>query len=177
MSIAIRPLRLDEVDALGAILVSAFSEYRPSDPNEAEARAWAGYFADIADVRSRFGTTEQIAAELDGALVGGVTYVGPGAFQLEAGRARHTPPGSWATMRRLGVHPSARGHGIGRALTETAIERARAQGASHLALHTNELMVVAAAMYERLGFVRLPDWDYWPIEGSDFTVLAYLLEL
>src|SRR6266850_792009 len=45
------------------------------------------------------------------------------------------------------------------------IRRARAGGASVLSLHTTDLMRVAKAMYERMGFVRAPELDFRPAPG------------
>ena len=38
------------------------------------------------------------------------------------------------------------------------IRRARRLGAACLNLHTTDMMQVAMRMYERMGFVRAPDW-------------------
>jgi ribosomal protein S18 acetylase RimI-like enzyme len=60
----------------------------------------------------------------------------------------------------LVVDPAARGTGIGRQLTEACIDRARRDGARLIALHTSPAMVVALAMYLKMGFVlerRVPD--------------------
>ena len=55
-------------------------------------------------------------------------------------------------MRMLVVAPGFRGHGIGRALAQDCIDRARRDGAPVFALHTSELMHVALPMYQRMGF-------------------------
>lgn len=53
---------------------------------------------------------------------------------------------------KLAVDPAARGAGIGRRLTETALEFARAAGASRITLCTNSRLTAALRLYERLGF-------------------------
>jgi GNAT superfamily N-acetyltransferase len=55
-------------------------------------------------------------------------------------------------LAELYVVPDRRGHGLGRALMEAAIEAARAHGADHMDLGTGEQDVVARALYESLGF-------------------------
>ncbi len=55
-------------------------------------------------------------------------------------------------LEELYVVPSRRGHGLGRALMDTAIELAREHGAAHMDLGTGEDDVAARALYESLGF-------------------------
>ena len=55
-------------------------------------------------------------------------------------------------LAELYVVPARRGHGIGRALMEAAIEAARAEGATHMDLGTGEDDAAARALYESLGF-------------------------
>jgi len=55
-------------------------------------------------------------------------------------------------LAELYVVPDRRGQGLGRALMETAIELARAKGATHMDMGTSEEDVAARALYESLGF-------------------------
>jgi ribosomal protein S18 acetylase RimI-like enzyme len=55
-------------------------------------------------------------------------------------------------LAELYVEPERRGHGLGRALMQTAIEIARAEGATYMDLGTSEDDVAARALYESLGF-------------------------
>ena len=55
-------------------------------------------------------------------------------------------------LAELYVVPQRRGHGLGRALMEAAIETARAEGATHMDLGTGEDDTAARALYESLGF-------------------------
>ena len=75
----------------------------------------------------------------------------------------------------LGVVLEARGQGIGRALTEECLGRARRHGAAVIGLHTDAWMRVARGMYERMGFQWVPEHDFRPV--PDLTVLAYRLTL
>jgi len=58
---------------------------------------------------------------------------------------------------------------------QECIRRARAWDAPFLQLHTMEVMQVARAMYERMGFARMPDLDFSPAEGVN--VMGYGLDL
>lgn len=55
-------------------------------------------------------------------------------------------------VAELYVVPPRRGHGIGRALMEAAIEHARERGAGYVELGTSHDDVAARALYESLGF-------------------------
>jgi GNAT superfamily N-acetyltransferase len=50
------------------------------------------------------------------------------------------------------VRESARGRGVGRALVEAAIGRARERGCRRIELDVNEANPAAHALYEHLGF-------------------------
>lgn len=164
--LTIRGARPDELETTSAIIRAAYAEYAEAMPGG----RWERYMRHAADVWSRREEAELIVAELEGRLVGTVTFY-PDASRSGAGGW----PEGWAGIRLLAVHPEARGWGIGRALTEECIARARAQGAAAVGLHTTELMAVAKAMYERMGFARVPDLDYRPSSGSH--ALAYQFSL
>jgi GNAT superfamily N-acetyltransferase len=55
-------------------------------------------------------------------------------------------------LEELYVVPDRRGHGLGRALLEAAIDLAREAGAGDMHLGTSEDDVAARALYESLGF-------------------------
>ena len=57
-------------------------------------------------------------------------------------------------LAELYVVPELRGHGIGRALMEAAIDAARERGADHMDLGTSEDDVAARALYESMGFIN-----------------------
>lgn len=57
-------------------------------------------------------------------------------------------------LAELYVVPERRGHGLGRALMNAAIEIARERGADYMDLGTSEDDVAARALYESLGFSR-----------------------
>lgn len=169
-ALTIRDARTDELDDVVQILHLAYEEHIPSPLPQTHAHAWHAYWQDIGDVHNRLPYTELIVAELDGKMVGTVTFYPDGARAQGNG----WPPG-WTGIRLLAVAPDARGQGIGRALTEECLKRARRHNASVIALHTNDWMQVARGMYERMGFQRVPEHDFHPL--PDLTVLAYRLTI
>ena len=158
----IRDARVEELDQVALLIRDAYLEYQASFPPE----VWDDYARDIMDVRSRLDTSELIVAEHAGGLVGAVTFY-PNASQSEQ---EGWPPG-WTGVRLLAVHPDARGLGIGRALMDECLRRSRQRAAGTLGLHTTELMAVARGMYERMGFVRVPEFDFHP--APKVVIMAY----
>jgi ribosomal protein S18 acetylase RimI-like enzyme len=59
-----------------------------------------------------------------------------------------------AYLEELYVIPSLRGHGLGRALLEAAMEVARDRGAVHIDLGTSETDTAARGLYEGAGFTN-----------------------
>ena len=60
-------------------------------------------------------------------------------------------------LEDLFVDPEARRTGLGRALVEAALERARERGCARMELDVNEANPVAVALYESLGFESWSD--------------------
>jgi len=80
-------------------------------------------------------------ARIDGAIVGTLTLV-----------MVPVPSGLRARIEDVVVDAMVRGNGVGRALTEAAIERARSVSARTLDLTSRPERDSASRLYERLGF-------------------------
>ena len=104
---------------------------------------------DAAFLARRFG--ELIASGDTTALVAGM---GPDGFAVL--RFRPSLYGDFldAHLAELYVVPGRRGEGIGRALTEAAMDAAREAGAGHIDLGTSVDDAAARALYEKLGFTN-----------------------
>lgn len=127
------------------------------------------YLARIADVGGRATRTQILVAVDDGAVLGSLTLevetrVNPDDDPLDE-RVAH--------IRMLGVAPAAQGRGIGTALMVEAERRARAAGKTEMTLHTTRWMRGAQALYEGLGYERLPD----EVLPDGFVLLGYRKEL
>jgi len=90
-------------------------------------------------------------------LAGGDTKVllggsGPDGLAVLRFRLALWTEGLECYLAELYVVPEQRGHGLGRALMEAAIELARAEGADGMDLGTSQGDVAARALYESLGF-------------------------
>ena len=102
-----------------------------------------------------------VAADGDRARLGTVTYVpGPdNAVCRRRARRRGRLPDA-------GRAPSAMGRGIGRALANACVERARAAGPGGHRDRTRPMATAAHALYHSTGFARDPerDWEFEPGE-------------
>ena len=74
-------------------------------------------------------------------------------------------------MKRLYVRPQFQRKGIGRALVEAVIERAKQAGYKQLRLDTASTMDVARGLYESLGFEEIATYRYNPLKGAVFMEL------
>jgi ribosomal protein S18 acetylase RimI-like enzyme len=163
----IHVVRPDEYEAAGRVTADAYREFVPAEDDQ----DWEAYLRLLADVAGRVDRTAVLVAVRDGRVLGCVTLeeddtVGDDDEKPEPG-ATH--------VRMLGVDPSARGQGIGRALMLFTIDRARAQGRRFVTLRTTHLMISAHRLYESLGFGRDPGHDMAFDDG--FRLLAYRLVL
>ena len=152
----------DELDAVGRLTVEAYvaGGVIPAD---------APYLAFLGDAHHREEHAELwVAADARG-VVGTVTFVEHGSDLTEVAREGE------AEIRSLAVAPSASGEGIGEALTRLTIERARNCGCAAIVLSSSTTMHAAHRLYERLGFTRLPERDWSPVEGVH--LVAYTLPL
>lgn len=136
----IRDLLQSDTTRVNALAIRAFEQFKDAYQDWPALQAKIGNLSALADVG------EVIVAEVEGQIVGAVAYVGPGAPKAAFFRPE------WSIMRMLVVAPDARGLGIGRALAEECLRRAKRDQASVFALHTSELMQVAMPMYQRMGF-------------------------
>jgi predicted N-acetyltransferase YhbS len=164
----IREAQPDDRDAIQAVTLAAYGEYAPRMP-----RYWDGYRRNILGTLADPAPATQLVAEQDGVVVGTVLLYPAGA-QLPGGDADR-PNVAWPEVRLLAVDPGARGRGVGAALMQECVRRARAWGAPVLALHTTSMMAAAVRLYGRLGFVPARELDLEVAPG--LTVSGYRLDL
>jgi GNAT superfamily N-acetyltransferase len=74
--------------------------------------------------------------------------------------------------KRLYVRPEFRAHGLGKKLLDWIIAGARARGYRELLGDTMPQMSRALAMYDRMGFERIPPYTANPTPGAIYLRLA-----
>lgn len=127
------------------------------------------YVATLADVERRAAETELYVVG-DGTLLGSVAFAPHGSSYAEI-----TRDPSEAAFRMLAVDPAARGRGVGRALVQACMDRARELGATRMVISTENRMDAARQLYAGLGFRPLPERDWSPV--PDVQLRCFVLEL
>jgi GNAT superfamily N-acetyltransferase len=162
----IREVRPNEEKEAGRVTALAYSEFAPPGDED-----WAEYLGEIADVASRVDRTIVLGA-FDGDRVLGTATI---EMDDTLGDDDIELPPDTASLRMLGVDPAARGRGVGRALVEACLDRARGAGKRVMVLRTTEKMQVAHTLYASMGFARDRDRDLTFEDG--FRLIAYRLDL
>lgn len=155
----IRPVRAADLAVVGRLTLASYDAY---------GRIEGDYRQQLATPERRIeGSSGLLVAEVDAVVVGTVTYVRPGDREWEG---RPTPEGD-AGFRVLAVAPGYEGLGIGRALVEACVERARTDGARRMVITSMSWMDRAHALYRSMGFARRPDLDV-RFPGGDGYIFA-----
>jgi putative acetyltransferase len=77
-----------------------------------------------------------------------------------------------AEVRRLFVRDEGRGRGLGRALTELLIAKARVAGFERLVLNTLPSMTAAIALYRSFGFDAIDPYSEEPLQDTLYLGLS-----
>ena len=164
--IRLRDYQGADAENLNRIAVSAFDQFRDHYDD------WPAMRAGLSKTSALSVSGEVIIAELQIAerqdkFAGAVAYFGPYSQKAAFFDQR------WPIIRMLVVDPAFRGKGIGRALSDECIARAKRDGSPIIALHTSPIMSVALPMYLNMGFVKA--YDAPPIFGVAYAVYTKTL--
>src|SRR5262249_35988852 len=123
--LTIRPVRADEYERLGKLLVAAYAAL-PGMPQPDEQPDYYAMLANVAARAARPALTVFVAANTAGELLGSIDFIDD-MRQYGSGGTASTVTDA-AGVRLLAVDGAHRGQGAGKALTVFCIERARALG-------------------------------------------------
>ena len=163
MDYAVRLATEEDLEAVGRITVSTYCDDGFIAPDD-------DYIEELADAARRAREAEVwVAADSTGVL-GSVTFCAPGSAFAELSRDNE------GEFRMLGVSGHSRRRGVAEALVVRCIERSRELGYEALVLCSMRQMTTAHRLYERLGFHRVPERDWSPVEGVDLLGFSLRLE-
>jgi ribosomal protein S18 acetylase RimI-like enzyme len=161
----IRPARDEDLPTIGELTYQAYYH-----DGYVASRDQGGYGLTLSDARPRYEQAEVLVAVDDtDTILGTVTIAQPGSNFSEIATSGEVE------FRMLAVSPAARGRGTGEALTRHVIEQATERGLTAVVLSSSPTMHTAHRLYERLGFYRTPDLDWFP--GPGIPLITYRLDL
>jgi GNAT superfamily N-acetyltransferase len=153
-----------EKEKIKKLRLEAYIEHSASIP----AEHWKALKKAIASDADDQPGVEMFVAEVEGEIVGSVALF-PAKSDAYKGIADIL---DYPEIRMLAVDARARGKGIGTSLIQKCIEQAKTAGFTCVGLHTADFMKSAMHIYEEMGFVRLPQFDFEPA-GDGIIVKAY----
>lgn len=158
--IEIRPAGEAEFERVGDLCVAAYASFLSE----------AGHYtATLRDVATRAANADVLVAAENGAVHGTVTFVPHGGPMGEIATPQETE------FRMLAVDPAAQGKGVGTALMRHIVDASRALGRDRVVCSSQPNMRAAHAIYERLGFTRVPSRDWSPVPGVDLQAFSLSL--
>lgn len=157
MALTVREARPDEYARVGDLTVAAYTADRDV----------GDYAASLRDVASRAKSAHVlVAVDDDGTVLGSATSV------LDGGPYGEIATEHESEFRMLAVDPAAQGRGVGTALVRACADAGRRLGRERLVLSSGEWMRTAHRIYDRLGFVRIPERDWEPVPGVRLHAFA-----
>ena len=172
---------IPDARAAGSLTIRRIAPHEHAEAGRVTAEAYRqsydgltdSYLSSLADVDGRVALGEVWVA-LDGEeIVGTVWTPRPGE------RLSDLAEEGELDFRQLAVAPSARGRGVGEALTRHVIALARERGADRVVMNSGPEMLGAHALYLKLGFRRLTEREH-PVEvepGRFLDLRAFGLDL
>jgi len=150
----LRQANNDDREEVAGLVYGVLQEYGlEPDPNSTDA--------DLADIEQSYferGGTFFVLEDRDGSIIGAY-----GLYPIE---------NQTCELRKMYLHKSQRGRGLGKFLLDSALAEARELGFTRVTLETASVLKEAIALYESYGFV-----EYEPDHMSKRCDQAYVLEL
>lgn len=165
MSTTVRPIRESDYSEVARITADAYLGAGYFDSIDYP------YMQQIMRVADRAAAAAVIVAERDGAVVGSATLAVHGDKWADIALPDELE------FRLLVVDPAVQRSGAGRVMVEAILEQARATDGIHaVSLTTGDDWHNAHALYQKMGFTRVPERD-WPVPENGKMLRVYRMEL
>ncbi|MDH6350241.1 MULTISPECIES: GNAT family N-acetyltransferase [Brevibacillus] len=165
-AIRIRDARGEDQEQIKQHLLEAYTQYEQL----LSVERWTRYKQEIEESAQGRQTIAFLVADWGDEIVGSVQLFASAQSAYNRPELEiHTP-----IIRFLAVSPKARGNRIAERLIEEVVRRSRDLGAATLHLHTTDMMAAAVKLYERLGFARAVEKDFF---NGETHVKSYWLRL
>ncbi|KSU80381.1 Acetyltransferase (GNAT) family protein [Fictibacillus enclensis] len=156
--LVVRTAKEYEFEFLQEQRIKAYSQYEQDVPAAHLQVLLKAISADVSTEEE----VEYLVAEWGGEIAGSIVVFPPETDAYDGLTGISTLP----EIRMLVVDPSFRKRGIGKALVEECLVRTKAKGYPAVGLHTADFMKSAVKLYERMGFKRLPELDFSPLDDG-----------
>ncbi|MFD1607961.1 GNAT family N-acetyltransferase [Oceanobacillus luteolus] len=150
--VSVNELLREDMENVRRVLIESYQQYESYFPPQ----AWEDYLKRIVSSIDNPNVDKILVAKLDQEVLGTLQLFQSGEKAYAIPELKIEAP----IIRLLGVHPRARGRGVGHALLNTVIHDAKALGESSIYLHTTDFMHHAIKIYEKLGFKREVSKDF-----------------
>ncbi len=167
----VRNAKSFEYSEIGKLMVRVYSRLE-GFPKEDEQPAYYETLANVGVFTDKPETELLVAVSSKDKIVGAVVYFGDMKYCGSGGIA--TKEKNAAGFRLLAVDKEARGHGIGKLLTNECIIKTKQKKLSQVIIHTTKPMQTAWKMYEHMGFKRSEDLDFMQGELQVFGFRLFL---
>lgn len=168
MKLIIRDSQRNEIHYIRKQRINAYTEHAQA-VSEDHWQALKNAISSEADMQQG---VELIVAEVEGEIVGTVALFPPKTRAYEG----YIEELDYFEIRMLAVAPEVRGKGVAFALVSECITRTKAKGFNAIGLHTADFMKNAINLYERIGFIRIPQHDFQPTDDG-VIVKAFRLSI
>ncbi|MFD0049012.1 GNAT family N-acetyltransferase [Actinomycetes bacterium NPDC127524] len=164
----IREMKNGEIEEIRKLRLESYKEYEKFVSNN-HFEVLKSILVSDNDLKSN---AKIYIVELDGEIAGSVVLFPPSIQAYDWSENVQSYP----EIRMLSVNPNIRGKGIGRMLIQHCLKVSKEENHSHIGLHTASFMEKALALYEDMGFERLPNLDLEPMNDG-IIVKAFIREL
>lgn len=164
----IRDAKKEEFQQIKDLRIECYIEHA----NKIPEGHWAALKQSILSDEEKQKGIERMVAEIDGEIVGTVALFSP---EIEVYKGLAEGQLDHPELRMLAVSPKARGKGAAKALIQECIERSKRKGYTSMGLHTADFMESAVKLYRSLGFKRVPENDFIPLDDG-IVVKAFTIE-